>query len=270
MTHEFDAGYDHEPFKSLVETFPGTAVYPQDAFRTEWGPIFHRGRLDGFARVLVIGQDPAATETITRRILCGAAGQRMQGFLTRLGIDRGYVCVNTFLYSVYGQGGGEHHIGDKGIADYRNEWIDALCNAGTVEVIIALGHLADTAHSMWDAITKVNPKPAYVHMLHPTYPDSASASGTITKKEAMKRLCTDWNRALDELWPVVTPEIAVTHQHYGDTLKPDDLVDIPERDVPPGLPDWMRQGTGWAARSGTTPAGKRATIKVQAPKSALP
>jgi len=30
----------------------------------------------------------------------GEAGQRVQGFLSRLGIDRSYVMVNAFLYSV--------------------------------------------------------------------------------------------------------------------------------------------------------------------------
>ena len=68
------------------------------------GPLFHRGRLDGSARVLVVGQDPAQHESVTRRILVGAAGQRTQGFLARLGIDSSYVMVNAFLCSVFGQG----------------------------------------------------------------------------------------------------------------------------------------------------------------------
>ena len=144
MNHEFDPGYTHQPYRTLVETYPGADVYVPDAFRTEWGPMFHRGRLDGTARVVVIGQDPATDETITRRILCGAAGQRFQGFLTRLGIDRSYACINTFLYSVYGQGGARH-VNDKAITDYRNAWLDALCSKGNVQAIIALGTLADTA-----------------------------------------------------------------------------------------------------------------------------
>ena len=56
-------------------------MYPTDSFRVEWGPVFHRGRLDGSARVLIIGQDPATHEAICRRILVGEAGQRIQGFL---------------------------------------------------------------------------------------------------------------------------------------------------------------------------------------------
>ena len=57
------------------------------------GPIFHRGRFDGSARVLVIGQYPAASEDITRRILVGAAGHRIQGFLAKPGIDHSYVMI---------------------------------------------------------------------------------------------------------------------------------------------------------------------------------
>ena len=56
-----------------------------------------RGRLDGSARVLVIGQDPAQHEAIARRILIGEAGHRVQGLLAKLGIDHSYTMVNTFL-----------------------------------------------------------------------------------------------------------------------------------------------------------------------------
>ena len=60
----FDAGYGSSPFRDLCEGAPDSSVYPEARFRVEWGPIFHRGRLDGTARVLVIGQDPAAHEAI--------------------------------------------------------------------------------------------------------------------------------------------------------------------------------------------------------------
>jgi len=72
----FDAGYGSSPFRELCEGAPDSSVYPEARFRVEWGPIFHRGRLDGTARVLVIGQDPAAHEAVARRILCGFAGHR--------------------------------------------------------------------------------------------------------------------------------------------------------------------------------------------------
>ena len=80
MAREFDLGYRGR-YRRLVLSYPDESVYPADSFRVEWGPMFHRGRLDGSARVLVIGQDPATHETITRRILVGEAGQRAQGLV---------------------------------------------------------------------------------------------------------------------------------------------------------------------------------------------
>lgn len=148
MPREFDPGYRGR-YRRLVLNCPDESVYPADSFRVEWGPIFHRGRLDGSARVLVIGQDPATHETITRRILVGEAGQRVQGLLARLGITRSYVFVNTFLYSVYGQGGGTRHIGDPAITRYRNRWIDAIVDHQQIEAIISLGQLADRAYQAW-------------------------------------------------------------------------------------------------------------------------
>ena len=79
MPHPFDPGYHDEPFRTLVQDYPAEDVYPPSQFRVEWGPIFHRGRLDGSAKVVVIGQDPAQHETIVRRILVGEAGRRLQG-----------------------------------------------------------------------------------------------------------------------------------------------------------------------------------------------
>jgi uracil-DNA glycosylase len=70
MPHPFDPGYVAEPFLTLWADYHEARVYPPEQFRLEWGPTFHRGRLDGSARVLVIGQDPAQHETVVRRILC--------------------------------------------------------------------------------------------------------------------------------------------------------------------------------------------------------
>jgi uracil-DNA glycosylase len=44
--------------------------------------------LDGTAKVLVIGQDPATDENVARRILVGDAGRRAQGLLTKLALAR--------------------------------------------------------------------------------------------------------------------------------------------------------------------------------------
>jgi uracil-DNA glycosylase len=88
-----------------------------------WGPVYYRGRLDGTARVIVIGQDPAASENVARRILVGSAGQRVQGFLRKLGLTRSYIMVNTFLYSLKGQMDTEA----KNISSRRGETSSWIC-----------------------------------------------------------------------------------------------------------------------------------------------
>ena len=269
MGREFDIGYHRRRFRLLVADYPDESVYPADSFRVEWGPIFHRGRLDGTARVLVIGQDPATHETITRRILVGEAGQRAQGLLAHLGITRSYVFINTFLYSVYGQGGGTRHIADKPITRYRNRWINAIVAEQPIEAIITLGQLADTAYQAWRTTALGTASTAaYANVRHPTYPESASRTGQITKAEAFKRLCESWNAALDVLHGVVTPDEPVPLRHYGDTITNDDLAPIPAVDLPGGLPPWMGALEAWALRTGDDAQQKRAKIRVTVPTRA--
>ena len=61
MSQAFDPGPVTGPFATLARNYPGPDTYDPDRFRVEWGPVFHRGRLDGSARILVLGQDPAST-----------------------------------------------------------------------------------------------------------------------------------------------------------------------------------------------------------------
>jgi hypothetical protein len=269
MGREFDRGYYRQPYRDLVSDFPNETVYPLDSFRVEWGPVFHRGRLDGSARVLIIGQDPATHETIARRILVGEAGQRAQGLLTRLGIDRSYVFINTFLYSVFGQGGGTRHIDDLAITEYRNRWINALVADQQIEAIITLGQLADSAYQQWRATPKGAANTAvYATVRHPTYPESASRSVQITKAEAFAKLCDSWNQLLKDFHSMITPDAPVPLRLYGTTITHTDLTPIPARDLPAGLPDWMCALDAWAVRSGETAQVKRATITVTVPTAA--
>jgi 5-methylthioadenosine/S-adenosylhomocysteine deaminase len=270
---EFDPGYGQQPFKSLVENYPDETVYPAEDFRLEWGPIFHRGRLDRSAVVLVIGQDPAANETFVRRILVGVAGQRTQGLLAKLGVTRSYVMVNTFVYSVYGQGGGEKHRNDTAIAGYRNQWLDALLLGATrVQVVIALGALADSAWKQYRATQggqSVNV--TYAGIPHPTFPESASGNNANKRKQNTKLMLQKWNLALAAVKPALTtPDVGVALVPYGDAFAPGDLVDIPAIDLPAGLPDWMRGHDGWSKRTGSNAAVKRATLTITVPPGFIP
>lgn len=268
--HAFDPGYDRPPYAALVSDYPGEDVYPAADFRVEWGPVFHRGRLDGTARVLVIGQDPAQHEAIVRRILVGAAGRRFQGFLGRLGIDSSYVMVNTYLYSVYGQPAGNAHAADPRIAAYRHAWLDALVTGNAIEAVVALGGLADTAYHEWRKAPGSAPfDGAYRHILHPTFPDSAAAHGT-DKAQATTRLLADWNEALTVLRRTVRPDTPRPFVPYGTAFADGDLGTIPERDLPAGLPAWMRSQEKWASREGATEQDQRATVVVRVPPDLRP
>ncbi len=271
MPHNYDEGYGIEPFKSLCNQHPDVADYPQDAFRVEWGPIFHRGRLDNSARILVIGQDPASHETIVRRVLVGEAGQRLQGFLYKLGIERSYVIINTFLYSMYGQSGGNKHKNDPGIIAYRNRWFDAVLLGKQIEAVVALGGLAEDAWLKW----KTTPSgtgfnTTFARITHPTFPESAG--GTAAEHAAnIKTLLANWNTGLQTLKPaLVHPDVPRPLVNYGESFVEGDLKEIPEIDVPFGLPPWMRGLKAWASRSGTTAVEKRATLKVTVPSAFLP
>ncbi len=272
MPASFDPGYTNEPFITLCNGAPDEAIYPYRAFRTEWGPIFHRGRLDGTARVLCIGQDPAEHEAVVRRILVGTAGHRAQGFLAKLGITRSYVLVNTFLYSVYGQRGGTEHIGDPKIAQYRNQWIAALLSTASIEAVVAFGGLSDQAwqrfvtdpaNARWKSVT-------YQHVPHPTAPEGAG--GTPAQiKSAIRALLSKWNSAIQSLRPAIAhPDTPGPFVPYGTAFLRQELPSIPAFDLPAGSPAWMQGASGWAKRTGANAALKRRTITVKVPSGVIP
>lgn len=271
MPHPFDPGYGAEPFRTLCEEYPEADVYPPADFRVEWGPIFHRGRLDGSARILVIGQDPAQNEAIVRRILVGEAGQRIQGFLAKLGIDKSYVMINTFLYSVYGQVAAKYKK-DPGILQYRHRWLDALTVGQQLDAVVALGALADAAWKTWKAAPQgqtVNL--VYAKITHPTQPQSSSKGDKTKLATATKAMLQNWSSALQLLKPAIThPDTPRPLVLYGDTFQPGDRVPIPEIDFPAGLPLWMREQDNWARRVGGEVKEKRGNITITVPKDSLP
>ena len=277
---EFDPGPVQEPFAKLARDYPGADVYPPADFRVEWGPVFHRGRLDGSAQVVVVGQDPGQHESIAHRILIGEAGQRAQGFLAKLGIERSYVMVNAYLYSVYGQSAGERHADDDAIAEYRHQWLDALVAGPRVEAVIAFGHLARTAFERWaQTPTGKSANFHFEHLTHPTMPDAASKGDQAKWTEAMKQMLKEWNAALLRLDQQLGPrDVAKPLELYGEGLAHGDHAKIPSADLPAGAPSWWSSLSTWADRVAvgnfTTSAerteAKRATVVVTVPQAERP
>ena len=263
--HNFDPGYGRKPFFDLVRDYPEADVYPPDEFRIEWGPLFHRGRLDGTARVLVLGQDPAQHEAIVRRVLVGEAGQRIQGFLAKLGITRRYVMLNTFLYSLFGSAGSSRWDDDD-VAEYRHRWLDALLLDTDVEAVVTIGSLAGDAFELWRSDR--NSDLPFERCIHPTFPEAFSRGDPAKYAAAMHQMLSDWNAALETLSGAIEhPDEDVVLVPYGTTLKSSDLAPIPEIDMPAGLPPWMRSLTKWADREGSSIETKRATIVVVIPEA---
>jgi uracil-DNA glycosylase len=266
MPHAFDPGPFAEPFRTLCTNYPEADVYVPDQFRVEWGPIFYRGRLDGSARVLVIGQDPAQHETIVRRVLVGEAGRRLQGLLAKLGITQSYAIINTFLYSVYGSVKAVTEKDARLIA-YRHSWLDALLIGSQVEGVIALGTAADAAWHMWKQTTNgKNFNVAYAPVTHPTQPESSSKGDKQKLADATKKLLQNWNAGLQTLSPSIShPDVSTPLVPYSDTWAAGDRPAIPEADMPAGLPSWMHEQDGWAARLGKDVKTKRRNITITVP-----
>ena len=204
-------------------------AHPSD-FRLDFGPVYYRGRLDGTARVLVVGQDPAANELLGHRVFIGASGQRVQGFLRRIGIRRNYLMVNTFLYPVFGQffGALRQLSQDPDILGFRNRLLDRIAAENPLQAIITVGSAARDALERW-------PGAVDVHVQHITHPSARD-------NEALLR---NWNEGLTALRGQVEAEIEAPPDTamYGTDWVDADYESIPRRDLPFGIPDWHGVGS---------------------------
>ena len=238
---EAEAGIDHDrgpdvDWSALFETAPHAKYQAHPtSFRLDFGPTYYRGRLDGTARVMVVGQDPAANELVGHRSFVGTSGQRLQAFLRRLGIARDYVMLNTFLYPVYGQFTGDLKTltKDAEILGFRNACFDRVADTGPLEVVLAAGAAAHDAVARWPRSAEFQ----VVEITHPSAHDHAA-------------LLANWNAGLATLRATLEPEVgvAVDPSNYGTDFAPEDQEPIPRYDLPFGVPTW--HGVGTHARRG--------------------
>lgn len=130
----------------------GLAVTGDEAFRWHFGPMFYRGRLDGSARVMVIGQEGAQDESLSHRSFTGGTGSRMQHFLRHIGLDRSYVFLNTFVYPIFGQyDGALPKIGQdlrSPIVKHRHRVLDKVAE-GDLRMVVAVGKAAKESVATW-------------------------------------------------------------------------------------------------------------------------
>ena len=247
-------------FRTLCQKYPDDTVYNgADGFRALWGPIFYRGRANKTARLLAIGQDPAQTEAVTRRILSGQAGRRVQGFVEKLGITKSYLMINAFLYGIFNQSMALPHVNDAAIQAYRHKWLEAAFAPGKIEVVVTFGNAAFNAWTAFKATPAGQAVTSFHHRaLHPT---ADQPGGPITRKD----LLDNWNVALQSLHANIQhPDVNKPLVPYGNDFTAAELPEIPSRDFPMGLPAWMRTKDFWATMS-ATPGTQRANISIEVP-----
>jgi uracil-DNA glycosylase len=221
---EFDPGPPQAVARHIAE-LPSYTVEQRELFWYDWGPIFYRGRLDGSARLLGIASDPGPTERVACRTLVGDAGQRVQGFLVKLGLTRSYALANAHPYALH-PGKGSEGLGlldDEAHRQWRKRFYDAITGPA-LQAIVAFGAHAQKAVELWGP-------PAGVPVIEIPHPSSHDPA----------RLQTEWRQAIEDLRAVVEPDPDGNPDapNYGEEFRDSDYAPIPSRDLPYGLPAWF-------------------------------
>ncbi|HEX8132612.1 MAG TPA: uracil-DNA glycosylase family protein, partial [Actinomycetes bacterium] len=236
----------------------GRAVLGREAFRWQHGPMFFRGRLDGSAKVVLVGQEGAQDESLSHRSFTGGTGARMQHFLHHLGLDRSYLFLNSFVYPIFGQYSDALRplAQDRRspIAQHRNRILDKAVVDGDVRLVVAVGRAAKESIATWVRAHGGNADPDRLHeaalgslpsrvrLVGVLHPGSASGGSTRTIRTNFQRACDlirGWLDA-DPGWLPVDPgmprDLDLAYQYRSAA--------IPYRDFPFGTcPRLGRGGT---------------------------
>lgn len=257
MATEYEKGPSAAMAKLLMQHPDYTPV--KDFFWFNWGPVFYRGRLNKTAKILCVASDPGPTERIGGRALIGNAGQRLQGFLMKIGITKSYVCLNGFIYSLH-----PSHLSDgiSLLADpVHTNWRNRVFNAATgsaLQAIVAFGDVAKKTVKLW---TGKGDTPVF-ETYHPSYRGDEA------------RLTADWNRVVTALRAIVTadPGADNTLPLYGNAFTEEDYAPIPMRDMPFGTASfvgnesWLRNAGHGGMNSVSRPAGDDFTLTWKCPR----
>jgi uracil-DNA glycosylase len=239
---EFDSGPPGK-FATLFAQLPDFSKF-KEIFWFDWGPVFYRGRLDGTAKVLCIASDPGATERVANRTLVGDSGQKVQGFLKKIGLTRSYTCLNAFAYALIPSKAkaADTALHAKRHVDWRNRLFD-MAKGPQVAAIIAFGGEAQQAVALWSGRGNT----PVISIPHPSSRDA-------------KKLLDAWRAAVLQLRAVVPPDAdGIPYApNYGAQLVEADYERIPGRDLPFGVPlslgddSWLRKKGQNAERSSVT------------------
>src|SRR5699024_670741 len=122
--------------------------------------------------------------------------------------------------------------------------------------VVTFGTAASRA---WESFTRSPAGPgATVFQQRALHPTADKEGGPITRAD----LLANWNVALRRLHAAIRrPDVSRPLVPYGDDFTAAELPEIPSRDLPMGLPRWMR-GTDFWATVGAPPGPERANISV--------
>jgi hypothetical protein len=232
---EFDPG-PPPAIAALFAALPSYAPH-RNLFWYDWGTVLYRGRLDGSARLLCVASDPGPTERVAHRTLVGDAGQRVQGFLAKLGLTRSYLCLNAFAYALFPSQGWRARalLREPEHLAWRNQLFDAVAGPG-LQAVVAFGAHAQRAVDLWPGAAAR----AAVKLPHPSSRDP-------------KVLLNRWRDGLAELRAVVAPDPDgdPAPPTYGATFTEADYAPIPRGDLPYGVPAWLGDDS-WVRRERPT------------------
>jgi hypothetical protein len=221
------SGFDPGPPAALTRHFAAVPSYSEhrQKFWYDWGPVFYRGRLNRTARLIGIASDPGPTERVAARTLVGDAGQRVQGFLAKLGLTRSYVLVNAFAYALLPSWAmsATPMLAEPEHLEWRNRLLD-LVSGSQVQAVVAFGVHAREAVRLWDS----KPDVPVLEVPHPSSHDATA-------------LLDSWRDAVVTLRGVVTPDPDgdATGSNYQSSFREEDYARIPPSDLPFGLPAWV-------------------------------
>jgi uracil-DNA glycosylase len=263
-----------------------TFTFTNDKFRYSMGPVFYRGRLDGSARVLVVGQDPSTDEAMVHRTMVGGTGQKIQGFLNQIGITRSYLILNTFAYGIFEQVDPfTDELATKSpIAEHRAQLFEHALETNHIDLIVSVGSGAHTSVKNWlDAKHdgKLPPGIKWVKTLHPgsaafgfdpKNPDAVSPEDNAELQKVMASFANAWKSVWDERKknPKFCPVDAGSKKQGTKYFYSSN--DIPFRDLPYGVELGIGRGGTKTERDGTTRVQFRSDngVRLEAPDMPRP
>lgn len=236
---QFDAG-PSEVMEAVMDATPDYQAEVGDTttFWYAFGPVLYRGRLDGTARVMCIASDPGPAECLpfARRTLIGDSGQKVQGFLAKLGLTRSYVLVNAFAVAMRpSQRSKALRVlrTNVAIASARHRFYDALLEGGQLEAIIAFGDVAHEAYDLWVSSNRAAKRIPALKLAHPAAVDREGTGNDAALKA--------WRRAIVKLRKIVTPDHdgGLRGPNFGAYFTELDYARIPRWDLPHVAPAYV-------------------------------